>query len=134
MNFEEYWYALEYKEPSISTNTNFLQPRPDTLRTFGLKMTSCQWLRMGDAKKVYKYSKQLLELFQISVMLPLCMQYTASGRRRRHQAATASQRFVTSDIRCHRKTYLLTYLRTTCICILCHSWFFLCVAAFIDDE
>jgi len=24
--FEEYWYALEYKAPLISTSTNFLQP------------------------------------------------------------------------------------------------------------
>ena len=29
MNFEEYWYALEYKAALISTNTNFLQPRPE---------------------------------------------------------------------------------------------------------
>ena len=94
MNFEEYWYALEYKEPLISTNTNLIQPRPDTLRTFGLKMTSCQWLRMGDAKKVYKYSNRLLDPLQISVMMPLCMLYTASGLRRRHQATAASQRFV----------------------------------------
>ena len=26
--FEEYWYALEYKAPLISTSTNFLQPSP----------------------------------------------------------------------------------------------------------
>ena len=26
--FEEYWYALEYKAPLISTSTSFLQPSP----------------------------------------------------------------------------------------------------------
>ena len=31
MNFEEYWYALEYKAALISTITNFLRPRPETL-------------------------------------------------------------------------------------------------------
>ena len=29
--FEEYWYALEYKAPMVSTSTNFLQPRPKHL-------------------------------------------------------------------------------------------------------
>jgi len=29
MNFEDYWYALEYKAVLISTNTSFLQPRPE---------------------------------------------------------------------------------------------------------
>ena len=53
MNFEEYWYALEYKTALISTNTNFLQPRPEVVTNFRFKDDVMSMASNGWCKKVY---------------------------------------------------------------------------------